>query len=962
MKQIVFFFIWFSFFWLAWSSGSNAQTTSNPCNEWQIVVSATPLNAGGSGVPACLADPSCGKLLFYVYLEDASNGEPGSNSIGKWFRYTEFYVSGYLSVQKDPGATHSTLNRLSVFNPEMSYDCSPPPFNVPGDVCSPLFSVEDGAFAWQNTLEPSEGCNEEEWFVNGRRLLFVLAVDAFPNEIVNVFGVLAGATLVTPGGLSSCVFNLIATPLGGESVADPSNSCLGGGTFRLGAAQSVPIPGYPNRMQIPVFIGTGTLGADYDEFDIMFRLNLSGPPSLITLAPGLLITSGADAEVKLYNEPFTPNQRRVYAKRANPLSIPANLNGPVPQNTLFYIITDGPRYQSQCFEFEADFTAHARGKLSDNTVCCKLQVGTKPSEIEFGDPSKCPTFNSGRFLSITPESLGMDCDKDLLLKFYLNGDLTGISDNVSLIANITLSPGAVIDPGCSSAANCIDPGFPCILLTPTGANVVQVKFTTNGQFSLMDKPELLFTLCIKGGCVDQIEFVDALLAFGNSCENFETPQGDLSYCPSDYLVIDHNAWWNLNQGIEDVMVNFDCGLNFTTICEGTVSVCGGCINQSSQTITPMRDDNWLNGVTTFDLVLINRHILGQNLITSPYALIAADANKSGTITAFDIGEIRKLILGIYQNGIPPKESADTHKSWRFVDAAHVFGNPANPWDSDHPPFPESITIPAPAFGGMHDFIGIKIGDVDGSAIANSGGCLQAPYSDDRSNLPVLALGSSLKPRKGQAVRIPVFWDAATPLTAFQMALAWDADRFRMDRVILPEGMDEYLQFDYHIAADGECRMLLYHALGQPLPFESGVPCLYIEGEWLRDAAAFDMSLAAGFLHEAYLPDGTGYRPSIALRPYSVAEREKRRVPDIQMQVYPNPAEGPWRFTVYSSDACEGVLSVRNYLGQEVVRLPVSLTVGENTWTAGKFPRLDAGAYTFSLQAEDRTHTLKFIRH
>jgi hypothetical protein len=61
----------------------------------------------------------------------------------------------------------------------------------------------------------------------------------------------------------------------------------------------------------------------------------------------------------------------------------------------------------------------------------------------------------------------------------------------------------------------------------------------------------------------------------------------------------------------------------------------------------MKDNDPLNGVSTFDLVLINKHILGLEPLNSPYKMIAADANNSRSITTFDIVELRKLILGIY---------------------------------------------------------------------------------------------------------------------------------------------------------------------------------------------------------------------------------------------------------------------------------------------------------------------------
>jgi large repetitive protein len=87
-----------------------------------------------------------------------------------------------------------------------------------------------------------------------------------------------------------------------------------------------------------------------------------------------------------------------------------------------------------------------------------------------------------------------------------------------------------------------------------------------------------------------------------------------------------------------------------------------------------------NGVTTWDLVLISRHILGIQTLGSPYKIIAADANKSNSVTTLDMVHIRKVILQI-EPGFP------NNTSWRFVDKTFVFPNPANPFQTT---FPEVI--------------------------------------------------------------------------------------------------------------------------------------------------------------------------------------------------------------------------------------------------------------------------------
>ena len=127
------------------------------------------------------------------------------------------------------------------------------------------------------------------------------------------------------------------------------------------------------------------------------------------------------------------------------------------------------------------------------------------------------------------------------------------------------------------------------------------------------------------------------------------------------------------------------------------------------TLTPVRDTNDLNGVSTYDLVLISSHILGLQALNSPWKIIAADVNYNNSVTPFDIVEARKLILGIYQQ-IP------NNAAWRFFPASTIFGNPQNPFASALPL--ESILITnLQGHFTAGSFKGVKVGDTNGSASA-----------------------------------------------------------------------------------------------------------------------------------------------------------------------------------------------------------------------------------------------------
>lgn len=120
-------------------------------------------------------------------------------------------------------------------------------------------------------------------------------------------------------------------------------------------------------------------------------------------------------------------------------------------------------------------------------------------------------------------------------------------------------------------------------------------------------------------------------------------------------------------------------------------------------VSKNNNDDITRGVTTFDISKISRHIFGIEPLASPYKLIAADANQSGDIDALDLLYLRRLILKLSPN-IPAG-------NFRFVDKAYRFINPENPFDEN---FPEFIKLDSSAVFKNHDFVAVKIGDVNDS--------------------------------------------------------------------------------------------------------------------------------------------------------------------------------------------------------------------------------------------------------
>ena len=212
----------------------------------------------------------------------------------------------------------------------------------------------------------------------------------------------------------------------------------------------------------------------------------------------------------------------------------------------------------------------------------------------------------------------------------------------------------------------------------------------------------------------------AIDAVGNAdyCETYVIVQDNLGNCPiGDHVNVTGALKTEMTDGVEEAIVNINGTSTFTppyayfdlTDAGGLYQVMNNVPLDATFTIAPEKDDNPLNGVTTYDLVLISKHILGIEPLNSPYKMIAADANKSGSITTFDIVEIRKLILGIYTE-LP------NNTSWRFVDKTFAFPNVNNPFQSA---FPEMISVAAAMSSQWgKDFAGVKIGDVNNTVVAN----------------------------------------------------------------------------------------------------------------------------------------------------------------------------------------------------------------------------------------------------
>lgn len=171
-------------------------------------------------------------------------------------------------------------------------------------------------------------------------------------------------------------------------------------------------------------------------------------------------------------------------------------------------------------------------------------------------------------------------------------------------------------------------------------------------------------------------------------------------------------------------------------------------------ISGHNNNNPLNGVSTLDLILIQRHILGLKRFDSPYKMIASDINNDEIISSLDLLELRKLILGIY-------DEFPQNYSWRFIEESSIL-NANNPW-----PLVEQRYVANLDDNMMtEDFIGVKIGDVNGTAAVN----LTSGNPVSKSNTSVVLTFEDKSFVKGETVELNLSADQILDLAGMQFTM------------------------------------------------------------------------------------------------------------------------------------------------------------------------------------------------
>lgn len=361
----------------------------------------------------------------------------------------------------------------------------------------------------------------------------------------------------------------------------------------------------------------------------------------------------------------------------------------------------------------------------------------------------------------------------------------------------------------------------------------------------------------------------------------------------------------------------------------------GLQNGYDYSVTPVLEDNAVNGVSTFDLVTITKHILGIELLDSPYKLLAADVNNSQSITTSDLIQIRKLILNI-------EDDFKNSSSWIFFAKDHTFDDPLKPWIGDMSSVININNLQEDMLSG--DFTAIKKGDVNGSVKANSGN------SAPRNVKGTFQLSTTdLKLVPGEEYTISFQAEALEEVQAYQFTLNFDPSMLEI--IDIEYGIAQENNFGFRHIEEGSITTA-WHTLDGEINPSLSLFNLVVRP---KTEALLSEVVNIGSRYTAAEAYGTNNEQlDVALR-FSNDAIAKAGF-ELHQNI-PNPFVNETKISFSLSQTSEVTLRIFDISGKTVKVIRGQFEVGENNILINNLPR---GILYYSLQSGDFTSTRKMI--
>lgn len=350
------------------------------------------------------------------------------------------------------------------------------------------------------------------------------------------------------------------------------------------------------------------------------------------------------------------------------------------------------------------------------------------------------------------------------------------------------------------------------------------------------------------------------------------------------------------------------------------------------------DVEHLNGVSTLDVVMIQRHVLGLQKLDSPYKLLAADVNNSKNITSSDMSALRKLILGL-------DDHFENNTSWKFIPTHYQFADPEYPYD-----YSASIAVDS-IYEDMNDanFIAVKVGDVNNSAKVNA----RSNSIETRGSNALFVMDDKTF-EAGKLFRLEIKAGDVMKIMGTQFTLGFDADQLEFST--MHSGLLPVKSYNANLKEVAGGRISFSIDVAEGVQLNSGDVLFTIDFRTKGNGhTGMIKMLQDGLSPEVYEMDATVRHLDLQVRNGHTTEAQT-----ILYQNQPNPFKDYTTLSFEMAEAGQGVIKIMDVTGKLVFRFEDAFNKGYNSINISNNQLSGTGVYYYQLETSNFSATRKMI--
>ena len=331
-----------------------------------------------------------------------------------------------------------------------------------------------------------------------------------------------------------------------------------------------------------------------------------------------------------------------------------------------------------------------------------------------------------------------------------------------------------------------------------------------------------------------------------------------------------------------------------------------------------KESSYRNGVSTLDLIWMQRQFRDPTVFYNPYQFIAADVNNNGLMDPADMLQIRSLILG-------KRNSFAQVRPWQFVDVSTQ---------------KSYSKVGAQTMYQENNWVGVKMGDVN----FDSDYLIRNTNRSANSTYPIV-LEETLS--EDGRTRVAVRMSDMVRLSGMQIALdmggytGWEIEEAGLnltdDNWAVEKGAIKLSWTSKEFEKLFDQNQVLFYLVFNTPP-ES----------FNKENITLDNS--ADFKSEMYTPD---------LDIKDIGLQYRKDSESLGLTVYPNPADQFQVFEFFSPTEVEAVVTIHAIGGKEIESFKIQLDKGQTNYHHALHNIYKSGMYVYQIRTQSQVITGRF---